>query len=323
MRKLLFAAAVVLALTPVVNRPGLAGEYPTRPVRIFVPASPGGVTDVVARMTADYLSNKTHERFVVENKSGAGGNLATEAVAHAAPDGYTIGLVASGNIVINPYLYKHMPFDAKDLIPVASIAEAPQVLAVNKDVPAKSLKDLIALAKAHPGSLKYASAGVGTTMHLAGDEFAHLAGISLVHVPYRGAAPAVTDVVANVVQIIPVSAGPIMGFVRSGGLRVLAAATPKRLKYFPDVPTTAEAGLPGFQMTTWFGMVVPSGTPQPIIQKLHDIVAEMLQDAAAQKRLDSLFLDRMPMSQPQFAAYVTAEFPKWKRIVGESGLQPN
>jgi tripartite-type tricarboxylate transporter receptor subunit TctC len=160
-------------------------------------------------------------------------------------------------------------------------------------------------------------------MHLAGDEFAHLAGIKLVHVPYRGAAPAVTDVVANVVQIIPVSAGPIMGFVRSGALRVIAAATPKRLKYFPDVPTTAEAGMPGFQMTTWFGLVVPSGTPQPIVQKLHDMVADMLQDPASQKRLDSLFLDRVPMSQPEFAAYVTAEFPKWQKIVEESGLQPN
>jgi tripartite-type tricarboxylate transporter receptor subunit TctC len=289
----------------------------------MVPASAGGVTDLVARIAADSLSGQLKQQFVVENRTGAGGNIATDAVAKASPDGYTLGLVASGNVVINPYIYKSMPFDPRtDLIPVASIAEAPQVIAVNKDVPAQSLAELIALAKAKPNSLSYATAGAGTSMHLAGDQFARLAGIQITHVPYRGAVPAVTDVVAGNVQIIPVSAGPIMGFVRSGQLRVLAAASPRRLSYFPDVPTTAEAGLPGYEMTTWFGLVAPKGTPDAIVQTLHQAVERMLKDPVSVRRLEDAFLDLMPLSQKQFAAFVAAEFPKWEKTVRASGLQP-
>jgi tripartite-type tricarboxylate transporter receptor subunit TctC len=289
----------------------------------MVPASAGGVTDVVARITADYLFMRTNQRFVVENRTGAGGNLATDAVAKSEPDGYTLGIVASGNVVINPYLYKKMPFDAKkDLIPVASIAEAPQVIAINNNVPAKTLQDLIALAKAKPDTIAYASAGVGTTMHLAGDQFARLAGVRLVHVPYRGAALGVTDVVSGVVQIIPVSAGPIMGFVRSGQIRVLAAASPHRLRHFPDVPTSAEAGLPGYEMTTWFALIVPRGTPDAIVQYLHSLIQDMIADPAIIRRLEASFLDRMPSTQPDFAAFVAAEFPKWEKVVHDSGLQP-
>jgi tripartite-type tricarboxylate transporter receptor subunit TctC len=300
-----------------------AQTYPNRPVRLMVPASAGGVTDLVARIAADYLSGQLKQQFVVENRTGAGGNLATDAVAKANPDGYTLGLVASGNVVINPYIYKSMPFDPQtDLIPVASIAEAPQVIAVNKDVPAQSLAELIALAKAKPNSFSYATAGAGTSMHLAGDQFARLAGIQITHVPYRGAVPAVTDVVAGNVQIIPVSAGPIMGFVRSGQLRVLAAASPRRLRYFPDVPTTAEAGLPGYEMTTWFGLVAPKGTPDAIVQTLHQAVERMLKDPVSVRRLEDAFLDLMPLSQKQFAAFVAAEFPKWEKTVRASGLQP-
>jgi tripartite-type tricarboxylate transporter receptor subunit TctC len=217
-----------------------------------------------------------------------------------------------------------MPFNAKtDLAFVASIAEAPQVIVVNKDVPATTLQELIAYAKAHPDSLKYASAGAGSTMHLAGDQFARLAGIKLIHVPYRGAAPAVSDVVAGVVQIISVSAGPIMGFVRTGQLRVLAAASPHRLKHFPDAPTPAEAGLPGYEMTTWFGMIAPRNTPDPIVQTLHGLIKDMLTDPASMKRLDDSFLDRMPLTQAKFAAFVAAEFPRWDKVVRDAGLQPN
>jgi tripartite-type tricarboxylate transporter receptor subunit TctC len=319
-----FRATVILfALTVLPGAPSLAESYPSRPVRVMVPASAGGVTDVVARITADYLFMRTNQRFVVENRTGAGGNLATDAVAKSEPDGYTLGIVASGNVVINPYLYKKMPFDAKkDLIPVASIAEAPQVIAINNNVPAKTLQDLIALAKAKPDTIAYASAGVGTTMHLAGDQFARLAGVRLVHVPYRGAALGVTDVVSGVVQIIPVSAGPIMGFVRSGQIRVLAAASPHRLRHFPDVPTSAEAGLPGYEMTTWFALIVPRGTPDAIVQYLHSLIQDMIADPAIIRRLEASFLDRMPSTQPDFAAFVAAEFPKWEKVVHDSGLQP-
>ena len=317
------ATIILLTLAPWACAHARAETYPSRPVRLMVPAAPGGVTDVVARITADYLSARTNQSVVVDNRAGAGGNLATDAVAKSDPDGYTLGIVASGNVVINPFLYSRMPFDPMiDLVPVASIAEAPQVVAVNNDVPAKTLADLIAFARTAPAPLTYASAGAGTTMHLAGDQLGRLAGIKLVHIPYRGAAPAVTDVVAGVVQVISVSAGPIMGFVRSGHLRVLAAASPHRLKPFPDVPTSAEAGLPGYEMTTWFGLMAPRGTPDAIVKKLHDLVQDMLADPATAKRLDDAFLDRMPASQPEFAAFVVAEFPKWEKVARESGLQP-
>lgn len=323
MRALFRVAKFLVAVTPFIATSAFAQTYPSRPVHFVVPAAAGGVTDIVARIAADYLTARTNQRFFVENRTGAGGNLATDAVAKAEPDGYTLGVVASGNVVINPYLYKSMPFNAKtDLVPVAAIAEAPQVVAVNKDVPAKTLKELIALAKAKPKTLSYASAGTGTTMHLAGDQLARLAGIELIHVPYRGAATAVTDVVSGIVQIIPVSAGPIMGFVRTGQIRVLAAATSHRLTHFPDVPTAAEAGLPGYEMTTWFGIVAPRGTPDAIVQQLNQLVQDMLKDPASKKRLEDNFLDLMPSTQRDFAAFVTAEFPRWEKAVRESGLQP-
>lgn len=323
MKRLIQAAAVLLALAPLTGASALADSYPSRTVRIVVPVSAGGVTDVIARIVAEYLFTRTQQRFIVENKTGAGGNPGTDSVAKSAPDGYTLVFVSSGNVVINPYLYKKMPFDAeKDLVPVAAVAEAPQVIAVNKDVPAKTLKDLIALAKSKPGAITYASAGVGSTMHLAGDEFAHLAGVKMLHVPYRGAAPAVTDVISGVVQVISVSAGPIMGVVRSGQLRVLAAAVPHRLSYFPDVPTSAEAGLPGFEMTTWFGLFAPAGTPDAIVKQLNGLVQDMLRDPATVKRLKDRFLEPMPSSQPEFAAFVKSEFPRWQKVVHDSGLKP-
>ena len=321
MKAFVRVAAFLCAFVPATV--ALAQSYPTRSVRVLVPASAGGVTDVVARIAAKYLSEKTNQPFVVENRDGAGGNIATNEVAKATPDGYTIGIVASGNVVINPYLYKSMPFDAKtDLVPVASIAEAPQVVAINKDVPANTLADLIALAKAKPNSLSYASAGVGTTMHLAGDQLSKLAGIQLVHVPYRGASPAVIDILSGAVQIIPVSAGPIIGFVREGKIRVLAAASKHRLRYFPDVPTSAEAGLPGYEMTTWFGVVAPHGTPDAIVQQLHGLIADMLNDPASRKLLEDSYLDVMPKTHPEFAAFVGTEFSTWEKVVRESGLQP-
>lgn len=323
MKRLIQATAIVVGLAPFAGTPTFAETYPSHTVRIVVPVSAGGVTDVIARITAEYLFTRTQQRFIVENRTGAGGNPGTDAVAKSTPDGYTLVFVSSGNVVINPYLYKNMPFDAKkDLVPVAAVAEAPQVIAVNKDVPAKTLKDLIALGKAKPEALAYASAGVGSTMHLAGDEFAHLAGIKMLHVPYRGAAPAVTDVVSGVVQVISVSAGPIMGVVRSGQLRVLAAAVPRRLSYFPDVPTSAEAGLPGFEMTTWFGLFAPAGTPDAVVKQLNAWIQDMLKDPATVKRLKDRFLEPMPSSQPEFAAFVASEFPKWEKVVRDSGLKP-
>lgn len=324
MKRLYFATAIVLAVTPFVGGTAQAQSYPDRPVKLIAPASAGGATDLVARIAADYLSKKMGQRFYVENRTGAGGNIGTAEVAKASPDGYTLGIVASGNVVINPYLYKNMSFDAKtDLVPVAPIVEAPQVIAISAKVPAKTLKQFIALAKAKPNTINYATAGVGSTMHLAGVEFSQLAGVKLIHVPYRGAAPAVKDIVAGVDQMIPVSATAIMSFVQAGKIRVLATATKHRLKWFPNVPTAAEAGLPGYEMTTWFAIVAPRGTPDAIVQKLNVMVRNMLKDPTSLKRLEASYLVPMPMTQKKFTAFVASEFPKWKKVVAESGLKPH
>ena len=292
---------------------------------MIVPASAGGLSDFIARVTADATSLQAHKSAVHRREPrAAGGNLGTNAVAKANPDGYTLGLVASGNVVINPYLYKSMLFNAKtDLVPVAPIVDAPQVLAINSEVPAKTLKELIALAKAKPGSIAYGSAGIGTTMHLAGDKFAKLAGIKLLHVPYRGAAKAVTDTAADVVQMVSIGPGQIKGLVDAGKLRVLAALSPERLAVFPNVPTAAEAGLPGLEMSTWFAIVAPKGTPDAIVQKLNGWVGDMLKDPVTAKRLTGHFLTLKSMTQPQFAAFVKEQFIVWEKTVQNAGLKPH
>ena len=297
--------------------------YPSKPIKIIVAAAAGGVTDLLARTTADYIATKTGQQVIVENRTGAGGNIGMDAVAKSPADGYTLGMAASSNLVTNPFIFKRMPFDAlNDLVPVAAIAEAPQMIAVNQGLPAKNLQELITLAKAQPGTISYSSAGRGTTMHFAADNFARLAKIELTHVPYRGAAPAVTDVVAGNVQMISISIGPILSFVQDGKIRVLATATPKRLRYLPDVPTSAEAGVPGYQMTTWFGLVAPAGTPKEAVDTINKLVEEMLADPAALKRMEASHLDYMRMTPAQFAELVKADYAKWERIVRDSGVIP-
>jgi tripartite-type tricarboxylate transporter receptor subunit TctC len=312
-------AAAVLGASPANTQ-----TYPAKPVTIVVAAAAGGVTDLLGRLVADFIARKSGQQVIVENRSGAGGNIGMDAVAKAAPDGYTLGLASSGNIVINPFIFKRMPFDAlKDLVPVAPLAEAPQMIAIHAGMPAKTLREFIALAKAKPGSLTYASAGKGTTMHFAADQFARLAGISMIHVPYRGATPAVTDVAAGTVNMISVSIGPLRGALNAGKVRVLATATRKRLPYLPDVPTSAEAGVPGYEMTSWFGVVAPAGTPKPIIEQINGYVQEMLADPAAQKRMEASRLDAMRMNANEFADFVKADYARWERIVRDSGVEPN
>ncbi len=316
-------AAVAAALLVLVASQATAQTYPARLVRIVVPFAPGGVTDVVARITADYISRKTGQQTIVENKSGAGGNSGADAVAKSEPDGYTLLLVNTANIVINPFLYKHMPFDAlNDLVPVAPVGEAPQLLIINAGLQAKNLRELIALAKSQPGKMSYGSAGAGSTAHLGSDRFARLAGLDVIHVPYRGMGPAVGDLISGNIQMISVSAGPVIEFIKAGKLRALAAATKGRLPYLPDVPTSAEAGLPGYEMTTWFALFAPKGTPSDIVNALNGHVRAMYDDPAARMRLDASFLTPMPMNAAEFGSLVKAEYNEWERVVRDSGLQP-
>ena len=318
MRKWMIAAA--LSILSAGTAP--AADYPDHPLKLIVPFAPGGVTDVVARVAAEFLGKKLNQPVIVENLPGAGGNSGIATMVKAGKDGYTLGLVATGNLAINPHLFTRMPFDAlKDVAPVAVIAEAPQLLVTSATVPAKTLPEFIAYAKSHPGGISYGSAGVGTTNHLAADQFARLTGIEMVHVPFRGAAPAVNDLIGGHIGFMAVAAAPVIQHVQAGTLRSLGVAAPKRLKTLPDYATVAEAGLPGYESTTWFGIVAPAGIDQAIVKKLNAYLQEMVTDPDVQKKLDASYLEPMSMSSEAFGTLIRDDFAKWKTIVEAAGVR--
>jgi len=299
-----------------------AQDWPSRPVRIVAGFAAGGIADLGARLLAEQITRNTGQQAVVENRTGAAGTLGMDVVAKAAPDGTTLGLVLNGNLVINPFVQKSMPFEAmKDLVPVAMIGDAPQMIAMSTEVPAKTFKEFQALAKAKPKTYSYGSAGVGSLPHLSAAEFARLAGIELVHVPYRGNAPAMVDLLAGRIQLISASIGTFRAGIESGKLRILLTATKERLPYSPDVPTAAEAGLPGYLMSVWIGVVAPAGTPQPVLDRVHAMVQAMQKDEAANKAMAAAGLDLMTMSQPEFAAFVKDEYARWEKIVQNAGVE--
>jgi tripartite-type tricarboxylate transporter receptor subunit TctC len=320
-KALVFVVAITAAVAAVTSV--AAEDYPVRPIRIIVPVSPGGITDIVARVAADYITAGSGQPVVVENRTGAGGNLGVEAVAKAAPDGYVLSLASTSQIAINPFTTKHMGFDPlKDLVPVAPIAEAPQLLIVNAQVPARTLQEFIAYAKRNPGKLNYVSLGPGSTVSLAADRFIRLAQLDMVPIQYRGTAPGITDLVAGNVHMISIGIAPVLGFVQSGTLRALAAGARRRLPYVPDVPTAAEAGLPGYEMSTWFALFAPQGTPKGVVDKLNALMRALVADPAAVKRLNDVHIDPMSMTADEFAEFVPAESAKWERIIKESGVTP-
>jgi tripartite-type tricarboxylate transporter receptor subunit TctC len=303
----------VLAIAALASTALGAEPYPARPIRILATAAPGGITDLVARVVGEYIGARSGQPVVIENRTGGGGNIGTEAAARAAPDGYTLVLTSTSQISIAPALTGNLAIDPlTDLVPVAPVAQAPQLLVVSARLGVATLRDFIALAR---------SLGPGTTVHLAGDAFARLAHVDIVPVQYRGTAPGITDMIAGTVQMISVGIAPVMAFVQSGDLRVLAAATPQRLPYLPDVPTAAEAGVPGYEMTTWFGLFAPRGTPAPVVDALNGHVRTFLADRAASKRLTDMLVDPMSMSPAEFASFLAADAAKWRRLVKDAGLE--
>jgi tripartite-type tricarboxylate transporter receptor subunit TctC len=315
--------AVALAALTLGAGAAPAQDYPSKPVRILVGFSAGGIADLAGRLLAHRITQVTGQQVVVENRGGAAGTSGLLPVAKAAPDGYTLGLVLNGQLVINPFVQKSMPFDAmKDLVPVAAIGEAPQMIAISADVPAKTLKEFIALARAKPGTMNYASAGHGSLPHLSAAEFLRVAGIDLVHVPYKGNQPATADLLAGRVQLLSSSIGGLRAGLQAGRIRLLLTATKERLAITPDVPTSAEAGVPGYLMTVWAGVVAPAGTPKPVIDRIHALVAGMLKDEATLKRMAGAALEPMRMSQAEFAAFVKAEYVRWGEIVRHAGVKP-
>jgi tripartite-type tricarboxylate transporter receptor subunit TctC len=322
MTKALLAWLPVAAAAAFGALPAGAQTYPSKPVRVIVSTSPGGITDIAVRILGAHITARTGAPVVIDNRPGASGNIAMEAVAHAAPDGYTLGFGNTGNITINPFLFVHMPFDPlADLVPIGPVGTVPLFLVINGKLPARTLQEFIAFAKANPDIVNYAGAGAGTTPDLAGREFIHRAGLKLVVVPFKGTGPATTAVVAGDVQATFISMGPHMDFVRSGELRVLAAATPRREPYMPDTPTFAELGFPGFETSTWFSLFAPRGTPAEIVDQLNLYTRSVHDDPEAQARLDANFVDPLTLTAAEFAALVKADAAKWKRIVRETGAR--
>ncbi len=299
-----------------------AQSYPARPVKIIAPVAPGGLLDFVARMAADYIASKTGQQVIVENRSGAGGTIGMDAVVKAAPDGLTLGLAIANDLVVNPFLYKNLSYDPlHDLVPVAMIADAPQLLVIGSQVPAKTLSEFIEYAKARPGKVNYGSAGAGSLTQIGAMLLAKLVGLDLVHVPYRGIVPAVTDMVGGRIQMLHASLNGVIGHVRSGAVRVLVVTDKERWKdQLPDVPTSAEAGLPDYEMNVWLGLVAPRGTPKPIVDQLNGYMREMTADPAARQRLAGGFVRPLAMTPDEFQSFVTREAARWQRTVHELGV---
>ena len=279
----------VLALAALVASQAAAQDYPTRTVRIIVPSAPGGGYDVIGRLLAERFTPELGQAFVVENRPGGGTLIGTQAVANAAPDGYTLLIGGLANMAFNRGLHKDLRYDpVKDFAPVALVAVQPNVLVVHPSVPVHSVTELIAYAKQHPGQLNYASTGVGVAAHLSGELFKAMAGVDLVHVPYKGAQPALTDVLAGQVQVMFATSTSVLPFIKAGRLRTLAVTTARRSASLPDMPTVAEAGVPGFESITWHGVVVPVHTPSSVVERLNCAINAALAQPDLRERLQSL-----------------------------------
>jgi tripartite-type tricarboxylate transporter receptor subunit TctC len=299
-----------------------AQTYPSKPVRIIVPFAAGGVADILPRIVGQKLSEKWGEPVIVDNKAGASGNIGMAEGARAAPDGYTLVLAPTGNLTVNPFLFK-LPFDtARDLTPITVLATSPNVLVVNPSVPARDFRELVAYAKANPGKLNFASPGEGSGAHLAGELLNIEAGIQVQHVPYKGIAPAVNDLLGGQVQMMFAGISTVLQHVKAGKLVALAIAAPKRSAQLPSVPTVAESGLPGFDVTSWYGLVVRSGTPPEVIRKIQRDVADVLRIDEVRVKLDDLGLDPVGNTPAEFEKMIASESRKWSDIVRKANIQP-
>ncbi len=311
-------AALMLAAT--LAPAAKAAEYPTRPIMLVVAFTPGGPSDVLARIVGKEMGEILGQPVVIENRPGAGGNIAADAVAHAAPDGHTLLMGNNSILATNEALYKKITYNPqKDFAPITLIGTQANILVVNPEVPAKSLAELIALAKAQPGKLNFASSGYGAAAHLAGELFKTAAKVDIVHVPYKGAAPALQDVIAGHNQLMFATAASVVGHIKGGKVRALAVTTLKRTAVLPDIVTMDEAGLKGFEASTWHGLVAPAGTPPDVLKKLHDAAIKALQNAGVKESLGRLGVDIVGGTPEEFGAYIKAEIPKWTAIVKASG----
>ena len=299
-----------------------AQAYPTKPIRIVVPFPAGGTTDVLARAAAQKLAETLGQPAVVDNRPGAGGNIGAELVAKSAPDGYTLLMGTVGTHAINPGLYPKLPYDhVKDFAPVILVAGVPNVLVINPALPVNSVPELIAYAKANPGKLNFASSGNGTSIHLSAELFKTMAGVQMTHVPYKGSAPALQDLVGGQVQLMFDNLPSSLALIKGGKLKALAVTSSTRAAALPDVPTLAESGLPGFEASSWFGLLAPAGTPPPVIAKLNGEIAKWLATPEAKEKLLAQGANAAGGTAEEFAQFIAAETAKWQKVVKESGAK--
>lgn len=316
--RLLFGLALLLS-------PSLAAaqEFPTRPIRIVVPFPPGGPNDIIARTVGQRMSELLGQPVLIDNRGGAGGVLGTDAVAKAEPDGYTVGITSAGALAISSSLQEKIPYDPlKDFKPITLVAKVPEILAVAPNVKATTVAELVALAKAKPGDISFASSGPGSMPHLAGELFKIKAGLDIVHIPYRGAAPAVTDLLASQVHMVFLDVPVLLPHIRSGKLKAVAIGSRERLDSVKDVPTTAEAGYPEVEAENWYGMVAPAATPPAIVDRLHKATVEAIKSPDVKDKLAAQGAVLVGDTPDAFAAYIRSEIDKWRKVVEAAGVKP-
>jgi len=313
-------AAVLLALAV----PAHAQDFPTKPIKLIVPFPPGGPNDIIARVVASKMSELIGQPVVIDNRAGAGGVIGTDAVAKAEPDGHTIAITSAGALAISKSLQEKLPYDSlKDLKPVTLVAKVPELLVIANNVPASSMKELVALAKSKPGQLNFASSGPGSMPHLAGELFKTSAGIDIMHVPYKGAAPAVNDIIGQQVQMVFLDIPVLLPQVQSGKVKAIAIGSRERAPSLPDVPTTSEVGLPQIEAENWYGMVAPAATPPAVIAKLHKVTTEALKTAEVKDKLASQGAILVGNTPEEFAAYIRSEIDKWGKVAKAANIKPN
>jgi tripartite-type tricarboxylate transporter receptor subunit TctC len=299
-----------------------AQSWPSRPIRLIVPFAPGGAVDLSARTVAQAMAPRLGQPLVIENRGGAGGNLGVELVTKAAPDGYTLVMATSGQVAINPHMYARMSFDPlKDLAPITPVGQALNVLSVHPALPVKTVKDYIALAKTHPGKLTFASGGTGASDHIATELFMSMAGIRMTHIPYKGGAPAMLDLLAGNVDSGFSTVATAIGPIRTGRLRALGLTSAKRFELLPDVPTIAEAGLPGYESVSWYGLFAPAGTPAEVVNRVNADAVAALQGEDVRKRMVEFGVMPVSSSPAAFATYIAADHQRWGKVIRAAGIK--
>ena len=321
-RRLQLACACLVAAVSISGANAQSPQYPSKPIRLVVPFPPGGATDILARAVGADLTRAWGQSVTIENRGGAGGNLGAEVVAKAPADGYTLVMGTVGTHAINASLYAKMPYDAvTDFAPVSLVASVPNVLVVHPSLPVRSVRELIELARAKPGVINFASSGNGTSIHLSGELFKTMAGVQMTHIPYKGSAPALADLLGGQVSLMFDNMPSVLPQIKADKLRALAVTSAKRSPALPELPTIAEAGLAGYEASSWFGVLAPAGTPKDIVGKLSQTIAAALHGSEMKERLSSQGAEPIGSTPEQFAAHIQAEIAKWARVVKASGAK--